>query len=254
MIGVVDLNADVGESYGLMKSGHDELIIPHITSVNIATGFHSGDPDTIKKTIDLSINHNKSIGAHPSYPDLQGFGRREMKLTSESIKNIITYQIGALDAFLGGAMVHVKPHGALYNLACKDLEVAEAIFNSVDNFRSEIIHVVLANSPWQNLLSSKKIKFAKEGFADRALTDDGLLVPRSEKGAVISNKDQILERTIGMVQTGSIKSISGKLIKIDPDTICLHGDNNESVSLAKSIKEELLRSGCDLKPLKEFIK
>ena len=131
MLGIVDLNADVGESYGLMKSGKDELIIPFVSSVNIATGFHSGDPDTIKDTVSLS--KDKGIGAHPSYPDLQGFGRRFMEIPKESISNLIAYQIGALSAFLDFQLSHVKPHGALYNAACSDIGVAQAIFSSVKN-------------------------------------------------------------------------------------------------------------------------
>ena len=252
MLGIVDLNADVGESYGLMKSGKDELIIPFVSSVNIATGFHSGDPDTIKDTVSLS--KDKGIGAHPSYPDLQGFGRRFMEIPKESISNLIAYQIGALSAFLDFQLSHVKPHGALYNAACSDIGVAQAIFSSVKNIDKDIIHVTLANSEWDKFLSSKGVKVAKEGFADRALNDNGLLVPRSEAGAVIHNQDQILERVVSMVSSGEVKSISGKKINIRPDTICLHGDNEESVNLAKQIRDELIRAGCEVKPMKDFIK
>ena len=146
MNGVIDLNADIGESYGLMRSGQDELISPHVTSVNIATGFHSGDPDSIKNTVNLALKNNNSIGAHPSYPDLQGFGRRYMEMSKFSIENIMTYQIGALYAFAPNEISHIKPHGALYNAAAKDIKIVEPIFNSIVNFIPSL-REVLADHP-----------------------------------------------------------------------------------------------------------
>tara|TARA_B100000902_G_scaffold399525_1_gene470800 strand:- start:1158 stop:1919 length:762 start_codon:yes stop_codon:yes gene_type:complete len=250
---VVDLNADVGESYGLMHSGIDSEIIPHVTSVNIATGFHSGDPDTIRKTINLALSNSKSIGAHPSYPDLQGFGRRKIDMDIDSIENLISYQIGALYAYAKDELKHVKPHGALYNNAAKDLKIAEAIFKSVDSFDSNLIHVSLSNSEWSNFLKSKKVKVANEGFADRAYDENGHLVSRSIEGSVLHNEDEIIERVIGMVKNKTVKSITGKVIKLNVDTICLHGDNKESVSLAKKLKNELLNSGCEIKSLPQFV-
>lgn len=250
---VIDLNADVGESYGLMHSGMDSEIIPHVTSVNIATGFHSGDPDTMKKTVELAISNNKSIGAHPSYPDLQGFGRRKIDMDANSIENLINYQVGALHAFSKDKLNHVKPHGALYNNAAKDINIAEAIFNSVNFFDSSLIHVCLANSEWSKFLKSKKVKLANEGFADRAYDENGYLVSRSIKGSVLHNKNEIIERVIGMVKNRTVKCITGKLIQLDVDTICLHGDNKESVSLAKNLRKELLSAGCEIKSLPQFI-
>jgi len=260
MNGVIDLNADIGESYGLMKSGKDELISPHVTSVNIATGFHSGDPDSIRNTVDLALQNNNSIGAHPSFPDLQGFGRRFMEMSKISINNIMTYQIGALSGFLqdkthvqGSRISHVKPHGALYNAAAKDIKIAEPIFDSISSFDQEIIHVVLANSIWEDFVKSKNVRFAREGFADRAYTDDGQLVSRDIPGSVLKNHDEILERVINMALKGKVKTIKGKEINLQIDTICLHGDNEESVELAKAIKEELIRMGCEVKKMTSFI-
>ena len=250
---VVDLNADVGESYGLMHSGIDSEIIPHVTSVNIATGFHSGDPDTIKKTVELALSYSKSIGAHPSYPDLQGFGRRKIDMDIDSIENLISYQVGALHAFSKDNLNHVKPHGALYNNAAKDINIAEAIFKSVDFFDNTLIHVSLANSEWSKFLKSKKVKVANEGFADRAYDENGHLVARSIEGSVLHNENEIIERVIGMVKNKTVKSITGKLIQLNVDTICLHGDNKESVLLAKNLRKELLSSGCEIKSLPQFI-
>lgn len=251
---VVDLNADVGESYGLMHSGMDKEIIPHVTSVNIAAGFHSGDPDTIKKTVELAISTRKSIGAHPSYPDLQGFGRRKMDMDFESIENLTNYQIGAMYAFAKENLNHVKPHGALYNNAAVDMKIANAIYNAINCFDNKLIHVALANSEWSEYLKSKKAKVANEGFADRAYDENGHLVSRSIEGSVLHNDVEIIDRVIGMVKNKEVKSITGKIIKLDVDTICLHGDNKNSVLLAKKLKEELINSGCEIKSLPTFLK
>ena len=253
MNGVIDLNADIGESDGRMRSGQDELISPHVTSVNIATGFHSGDPDSIKNTVDLALKNNNSIGAHPSYPDLQGFGRRYMEMSKFSIENIMTYQIGALYAFAPNEISHIKPHGALYNAAAKDIKIVEPIFNSIVNFNPELIHVVLANSVWEDFVKTKQVKFSREGFADRAYTDDGQLVNRNIPGAVLKNHDEILERVVDMALKGIVKSIEGKEINLEIDTICLHGDNKESVELAKKIRNELVTMGCEVKKMTDFI-
>ena len=251
---IIDLNADVGESYGLMHSGMDSEIIPHVTSVNIAAGFHSGDPDTIKKTVELAISTGKSIGAHPSYPDLQGFGRRKIDMNFESIENLTNYQIGAVYAFAKENLSHVKPHGALYNNAAVDMNIASSIYNAIHCFDSELIHVALANSEWSEYLKSKKVKVANEGFADRAYDENGHLVSRTIEGSVLHNDIEIIDRVIGMVKNKEVKSISGKNIKLDVDTICLHGDNKDSVLLAKKLKEELINSGCEIKNLSTFIR
>lgn len=254
MSGIVDLNADIGESYGLMKSGKDDLISPYVTSVNIATGFHSGDPDSIRRTIDLAISNNNSIGAHPSFPDLQGFGRRSMEMSKFSIENIMTYQIGALSAFLEEKISHVKPHGALYNSASQKINVAEPIFDSILKFNPEIIHVVLANSIWEDFVKSKKVKFSREGFADRAYTDEGQLLSRNIEGSVLNNENEILERVVDMALKGKVRSITGKEIRIQIDTICLHGDNEKSAVLAKKIRYELENRGCEIKKMTDFIR
>ena len=171
----------------------------------------------------------------------------------DSIENLISYQIGALYAYAKDELKHVKPHGALYNNAAKDLKIAEAIFKSVDSFDSNLIHVSLSNSEWSNFLKSKKVKVANEGFADRAYDENGHLVSRSIEGSVLHNEDEIIERVIGMVKNKTVKSITGKVIKLNVDTICLHGDNKESVSLAKKLKNELLNSGCEIKSLPQFV-
>ena len=171
----------------------------------------------------------------------------------DSIENLISYQVGALHAFSKDNLNHVKPHGALYNNAAKDINIAEAIFKSVNFFDNTLIHVSLANSEWSKFLKSKKVKVANEGFADRAYDENGHLVARSIEGSVLHNENEIIERVIGMVKNKTVKSITGKLIQLNVDTICLHGDNKESVLLAKNLRKELLSSGCEIKSLPQFI-
>ena len=244
----VDINADIGESFGNYKLGFDEEIIKNITSANIATGFHAGDPNWMKKTIDLSVKNNVAIGAHPSYQDLIGFGRRDMNLNSIEIENIIKYQVGSIIGFTGlDNLQHVKPHGALYNNAVKDQSIAQAIIKSINSISSELIHVVLAGSLWEELADEANVKYIRETFADREFMSDGTLAPRSLEGSVIENIDLILDRTISMMKNGKVKSLQGDVIEIKFDSICVHGDTKGSVEISKKIHDKLKTNDIEFK-------
>jgi len=250
----VDINADIGESFGNYKLGFDEDIIKNITSANIATGFHAGDPNWMKKTIDLSVKNNVAIGAHPSYQDLIGFGRRDMKLSSEEIENIIKYQVGSMIGFTGlDNLQHVKPHGALYNNAVKDKSIAQAIIKSINSISSELIHVVLAGSLWEELADEANVKYIRETFADREFMSDGTLAPRSIEGSVIENIDLILDRTLSMIKNGKVKSLQGDVIEIKFDSICVHGDTKGSVEISKKINDKLKTNGIKIKSMFEIL-
>ena len=254
-MGIIDLNADVGESFGNMTSGLDNEIVPFVTSVNIATGFHSGDPNWIYKTVKLAENSNVSIGAHPSYPDLMGFGRRDMSFEDWEIVNLIKYQVGALLQFTRDKKIqHVKPHGALYNKASRDEKEARAVVQAIKEIDSEIIHVVLSGSIWEEVAKESGVRIAREAFADRAITSDGKLVSRNVKGSVITQEEEIVKRVIKLAKTGTMDSIDGDSVKISAETLCLHGDNKSSVGLASVIRKELERSGIQLSPMNTFVK
>jgi len=232
----IDLNADIGESFGSYKLGYDEEIVKYISSANIATGFHAGDHNWIKKTVDLSKKYNVAIGAHPSYPDLAGFGRREMSISSDEIENLIKYQVGALIGFVGIENIeHVKPHGALYNKAVKDEVTAKAIINAIKSISSNLIHVVLAGSIWEKVAIDYGVKISRETFADREFMSDGTLCSRSIDGSVIEDPEKIVNRTLRMIKDNEVDTFDGNKIKIDFDSICLHGDTKGSVEIARSI-------------------
>ena len=220
-MGIIDLNADVGESFGNMTSGLDNEIVPFVTSVNIATGFHSGDPNWIYKTVKLAENSNVSIGAHPSYPDLMGFGRRDMSFDDWEIVNLIKYQVGALLQFTRDKKIqHVKPHGALYNKASRDEKEARAVVQAIKEIDPEIIHVVLSGSIWEEVAKESGVRIAREAFADRAITSDGKLVSRNVKGSVITQEEEIVKRVIKLAKTGTMDSIDGDSVEISAETLC----------------------------------
>lgn len=250
----VDLNADIGESFGSYKLGYDEEIVKYISSANIAMGFHAGDHNWIKKTVDLSLEHKVSIGAHPSYPDLAGFGRREMSMTYEEIENLIKYQVGALIGFVGLENIsHVKPHGALYNKAVKDEITAKAIISSIKSISKNLIHVVLAGSLWEQIALDSGVKISRETYADREIMSDGSLCPRSVKGSVIEDPQRIVKRTLQMVKNNEVETFDGKKIEIDFDSICLHGDTKGSVQIAKSIKKSFEENNIIISSMSDVI-
>ena len=250
----VDINADIGESFGSYKLGFDEEIVKYISSANIATGFHAGDPNWMQKTIELSINNKVSIGAHPSYPDLSGFGRRDMSLSKNEVENLIKYQVGALTGFVGiDNLSHVKPHGALYNKAVNDEDTALGVIEAIKSISDDLIHVVLAGSKWESIAQDKNVKIAKETYADRQIMQDGTLCPRSIEGSVIEDSDLIVERTIRMVQKKEVKTFDGGVINVDFDSICLHGDTKGAVEIAKKINTSFEKSNITITPMSKII-
>lgn len=252
----IDLNCDLGESFGNYKIGLDDEVIRHISSANVACGFHASDPLVMQKTVALAKENGVCIGAHPGFPDLVGFGRRNMSVSPAEAKALVQYQIGALDAFCKAAGVklcHVKPHGALYNMAGKDEILAQAVCEGIFEYDSNLILLGLSGS--KMIEAGKKIglRTASEVFADRAYEADGSLVARSKPGAVITDENLAVSRVVEMVKNGRVTSITGNEIEIKADSICLHGDGVKAVEFAKRIKEELLRNDVEIVPLRELV-
>ncbi len=250
----VDFNADIGESFAGYKMGMDEEILPHITSANIATGFHAGDPDWMAYTVSMAENRNVAIGAHPAYPDLQGFGRRDMSLEPSEIRHIMLYQMGALSGFTKDRKLqHVKPHGALYNRAAKDPHVAESVVDAIKEFDPSVVHVVLSGSLWEEVAREKGVPTARECFVDRAVTSDGQLVPRSQPGAIIHQAEQVIARALQIVTEHRVQAVDGYFVKMEADTLCLHGDTAGAVNLAKRVREALETYGVNVVSMSEIV-
>ncbi len=248
----IDLNSDLGESFGAYKIGKDREIVPLVSSANIACGFHAGDPTVMANTVKLCKESSTAVGAHPGFDDLQGFGRRNMSISPEDAKNIIIYQIGALDAFCranGIQMQHVKPHGALYNMAAKDTKLADAICEGIYEYNPSLILMGLAGS--EMIKSAKKIglPYASEVFADRAYEDDGTLVARTKPGAMITDENEAVERVISMIKTHTVKTVSGKTIEIIPDSVCVHGDSEKALAFVEKIRKALTAEEVEIKKL-----
>ncbi len=238
----IDINADMGESFGNYKLGNDEELIKYVTSINVACGLHAGDPNVIRKTIIYAKKYGVKVGAHPSYPDLQGFGRRSIKMKKEELINFIIYQLGALSGFLkveNMHLSHVKPHGALYNDAVKNREVAEAVGEAILLFDKDLPLFGLAKSNAIEIWRKMGLNVKEEIFADRNYKDDGTLIPRKKENAVIDDPNIIAERVAFMAREKKIRTITGKVIPISFDTICIHGDTKNAVTSAKKIKEKL---------------
>ncbi|NOU58818.1 LamB/YcsF family protein [Marinifilum caeruleilacunae] len=249
----IDLNSDLGESFGNYKIGMDEELMKYISSANIACGYHAGDPLIMEKTIRMALKHGVAIGAHPGYPDLIGFGRRNMSVSLEELKTMVKYQVSALKGMtesLGGKLQHVKPHGAMYNQAAANLDMAIAIAEGIKEIDPNLIFMGLANSCMQEAADSVGLIFASEIFADRAYTDEGKLVPRSREGAVIHEPDMVCERVLEMVKHGKVKSINRKEVALKADTICIHGDNPAAFELAVRIYECLAENEIQIRALR----
>lgn len=250
----IDFNCDMGESFGAYTLGLDEAIIRSITSANIACGFHAGDPQVMRKTVRLAEAHGVGIGAHPAFPDLQGFGRRNMTVSPAEVTNDLVYQIGALTAFTTAKRLqHVKPHGALYNMAVPGGDLAKAICDAVLQVDPQLILLVLAGSAYARVAEETGARIARETFADRAFNADGSLVARSKPGAVIHDVEAVVERSIRMVTEGTAVAITGEIIPMKADTICLHGDTPGAVALAARLKAQLEHAGVTLTRLAELV-
>jgi len=240
----------MGEAFGNYPMPNDDILLDHITSANIACGFHAGDPEVMQHTVAMAIKKGVAIGAHPGLPDLQGFGRREMKITANEAYQMTVYQIGALYGFVkaaGGKLHHVKAHGALYNMAAKDAALAKAIVQAVHDFDSTLILYGLAGS--EIIEAAKKIGIiaASEVFADRTYQDDGSLTPRSQSNALITDEQQSIAQVLQMVKHQQVQSVSGKNIPLKAETLCLHGDGSHAVEFAKMINEKLKAEGITIK-------
>jgi UPF0271 protein len=244
----IDLNCDMGESFGRYSLGNDAAVMPFISSANIACGLHAGDPIVMRSTILLALQHGVTIGAHPGWPDLQGFGRREMNLAPDEVEAFVIYQVGALAALAkteGSKLRHVKPHGALYNQAARDRALAAAIARAVTRFDKNLILVGLAGSALITCGQELGLKVANEGFPDRRYNPDGTLVSRKEPHAILESPEEVAAHAVILAQEGI--DFAGKRTQVD--TLCLHGDNTHAAENAKMVRETLANSGIEVKAL-----
>lgn len=249
MTRTVDLNSDMGEAFGPWPMGDDAALLRTVTSANIACGYHAGDPDVMAATMALAAEHRVGIGAHPGLPDLQGFGRRPMQVPLPTLANMVRYQVGAAQAMarsVGGEVRHLKLHGALSNMACKDAEMARACFKAALDVAPDIIIMGLAATVMEDVCRDLGCKWAGEIFADRAYNADGTLVDRRMPGAMIHDDDTAAERMVAMVQAGAILTESGETLTTRIDTICVHGDSAKAVSMAKAVRRGLQEAGVEV--------
>ena len=250
----VDLNSDLGESFGAWEMGNDAAMIELATSVNVACGFHGGDYNTMRKTVELAKARGVGVGAHPGYRDIHGFGRRPFYgMSAREIENLVAYQIGALQAIAtmaGYEVTHVKAHGALSNVACEEESTARAIASAIHAVDPHLVFVVLANSKLVTAGDAVGLPMAHEIFADRAYEDDGSLVSRRKPGAVLHDPAAIAQRVVRMVQDGTVTSVSGKVIKMRMDTVCIHGDTPGAVEIGRRVRQALKDNGIDVAPFK----
>lgn len=252
----IDLNCDLGESFGAYTMGMDERVIPLISSCNIACGYHASDPLVMRKTVAMAKEAGVGIGAHPGFPDLMGFGRRNMAVSPEEAAAYITYQLGALYAFaksMHTKLQHVKPHGALYNMAGKDYKLALAIAKAVKDFDPSLILMGLSGSESVRAAEEIGIPVAREVFADRAYMPDGSLVPRSMEGAMIRDENEAIRRVIRMVKEHKVTAIDGTDIEIVPDSVCVHGDNEKALTFVTQIRSALEAEGIETAPLSKIV-
>jgi UPF0271 protein len=249
----IDLNCDMGESFGAYHLGNDEALMGFVTSANIACGTHAGDPLVMDRTVRLAARHGVGIGAHPGFPDLVGFGRRAMQLAPEEIENAVLYQAGALAAFarsVGAELAHVKPHGALYNMAAKDIEVARAIARGVARASEDLIVVGLAGSVMIEAALEAGLRVAREGFADRAYEADGSLRSRKLDGALIHDPETAAERAVQIARDGIVTAYTGEEIPLQVDTLCVHGDTPGAIEIVKAIRQRLGEASVEVVPLR----
>lgn len=250
----IDLNCDLGESFGAYALGNDAAIMPLITSANIACGFHAGDPQVIARTVRLALRHNVALGAHPGFADLVGFGRRALDATPDEIENDVLYQIGALSAFAraeGTTLAHVKLHGALYNLAATRPPIANTIARALARFDANLILVGQPGSAIENAAREYHIRFAREGFADRAYNRDGTLRSRREPSALIDDPHRAAEQALQMVRAQTVTTLEGETIAMPVDTLCVHGDSPSALETLRAVRELLQKNGTIISALRQ---
>ncbi|MSR94067.1 LamB/YcsF family protein [Clostridiaceae bacterium 68-1-5] len=253
----IDLNCDLGESFGCYRLGQDAQVIPWITSANVACGYHASDPVVMERTVAMAKEAGIQVGAHPGFPDLMGFGRRNMQVSYEEAKAYTMYQVGALDGFCrakGMTLQHVKPHGALYNMAAKDAGLAEAICRAVQEYDNNLILMALSGSEMIKAAESMGLSAASEVFADRAYEEDGTLVNRRKDGAMITDEEEAIFRVIRMVKEKKVQAITGKDIPIRADSVCVHGDGEKALAFVRRIRKALEKEGIRICSLTEMKK
>jgi UPF0271 protein len=247
----IDLNCDLGESYGAWRMGADEAVMPHVSSANIACGFHAGDPDTMRRTVELARDAGVAIGAHVALPDLQGFGRREMRITPAEAYAMTLYQVGALAAFTRAAgtfLRHVKPHGALYNMAARDTLLADAIAAAVRDFDPLLLLVGLAGSELPRAGERHGLAVVHEAFTDRRYRADGSLVPRSDADALIDDVEESLAQALAIARGDGIAAQDGSRLRLHAGTLCVHGDHPDAAQRAGRLHDALARAGVRIAP------
>ncbi|KRL96939.1 LamB/YcsF family protein [Liquorilactobacillus satsumensis] len=248
----IDFNSDLGESFGHYSLGKDAEIIKLVTSVNIACGYHAGDPDVMAQTVKSAESAGVGIGAHPGYPDLQGFGRRKMQLAPLTVQHLVTYQVGALQSFTSaGKLHHVKPHGALYNMAAANYELALAICHGIQAVDPALPLYALAGSQLVKAAQATGLPYAQEAFGDRNYLADGSLVPRNKAHAVITSPAEVAAHVLEMVTKKAVTTLDGSLIPLAADTICVHGDNQAALAIVSHLQTTLLSHGISLQPFKK---
>ncbi|MCX2745882.1 LamB/YcsF family protein [Mangrovivirga sp. M17] len=248
----IDINCDMGESYGQFQVGNDDILFPYISSSNIACGYHGGDPLFIENTIKKALNLNLNIGAHPSYPDLAGFGRRKMEMSFDELRTIIKYQVSAVKGIcesLGGKLSHVKPHGALYNTAANDEKVSLAIVSAIREIDSSLILLGKSSSQMEKVAKEKKVRFASEAFIDRRYDKSGNLVHRSIAEAVISDPDIAITQALDIILKKKVLTIDNEYINIECDSLCIHGDNPIAGKILEKLKDSFEQNNIEISPL-----
>ncbi len=248
----VDLNCDMGESFGAWQMGNDAALMDFVSSVNVACGFHAGDASVIRQTIETAISKNVAVGAHPSFPDLQGFGRREIKMSASEVFDIVLYQIAAVKGICessGAKLHHVKPHGALYNQAAKDENLAEAIAKAVKAIDEKLILYGLAGSFLISEAEKIGLKTASEVFADRTYQADGNLTPRSQPNALIENTEKASSQVLQMISEKTVTATNGEKISLLAETVCIHGDGAHALDFAKTIHAQLKAQGVKIESI-----
>lgn len=248
----VDLNSDLGESFGAYTIGMDSAVIPYITSANVACGYHAGDPLVMQKTVAACKKNGVHIGAHPGYPDLMGFGRRNIAATPAEVKAYIQYQVGALSAFCTAAglpLCHVKPHGAMYNMAAKDEALARAVCEGILEVNPKLTLLALSGSAMVRAAHALGLPVKNEVFADRGYQADGTLVPRSRPGAMITDEDEAIARVIRMAREGVVRSVDGVDVPLTADSVCVHGDGEKALAFVQRIRAALTDAGIEVKAL-----
>lgn len=251
---IVDLNCDMGERFGAWRMGNDAELMNYVSSVNIACGIHAGDATTMRKTAELAIEKGVAIGAHPGYPDLQGFGRRPIKMSTSEVFDIVLYQTAALKGIceaLGSRLNHVKPHGALYNEAAKKPELAAAVAGAVHKIDSQLVFYGLSGSSLISQAERIGLRTASEVFADRTYQPDGSLTPRSQPNALIQSEGESVEQVLQMVSSETVTAVSGQSVPLRAETICIHGDGEHAVEFARRIRDALLKNGHEIRSISQ---